>query len=76
MKSAAFDGRPVLASCRSARLITLSPPFSPSQRSGSGSHCGDRWPTHGSRTISLSMPVIRSANVRPARFVVDTPSPT
>ena len=76
MNSAAFDGRPVRASWRSARLMTCSPALSPSHRSGSGSHSGEWCPTHGRRVISLSVPVIRSASVRPARFVVETPSPT
>ena len=48
----------------------------PSHRSGSGSHCLERWLTHGSETRSVSRRRIRSARVRPARLVVVTPSPT
>ena len=43
------DGRPVLASARSAQLITCSPALAPSQRSGSVSQRGERCPTQGSR---------------------------
>ena len=35
-----------------------------------------RWFTQGSRVSSVSAPVSRSASVRPARFVVLSPSPT
>src|SRR5215472_6666881 len=74
--AAALDGLPVLDSIRSAQVITRNPALTPSQRNGSASHGGERWPTHGSRTRALSLPVIRSASVRPARLVVDSPSPT
>ena len=73
---ARFAGLPVRASLRSALDIRSRPPFTPSQRSGSGSHEREEWPTHGSRVSSLSCEVISCASVRPARFVVATPSPT
>ena len=46
------------------------------RRSGSGSQSLERWLTHGRWVRSVSAPVIRSARVRPARLVVETPSPT
>ena len=64
------------ASARSARAAAAATRRTPSQRSGSGSHRRERWPTHGSRVRSVSRPRIRSASVRPARFAVATPSPT
>ena len=64
------------ASARSIDSRARGRTFTPSQRSGSGSHSRRRWPTHGSRTRSVSRPRMRSAIVRPARFVVLTPSPT
>ena len=48
----------------------------PSQRSGSGSHLRLWWSTHGSDVKGVDAPVIKSASVRPATFVVETPSPT
>jgi len=48
----------------------------PSQRSGSGSHTRERWPTHGSRVRSVSRPRISSATVLPASAEHATPSPT
>ncbi len=41
-------GRPRRASVRSARRMVHSPALTPSQRSGSGSQRGERWPTQGS----------------------------
>ena len=70
------DGRPVRASCASASWPRAARRSTPSQRSGSGSHRRERWPTQGSRVSSLAVPVSRSASVRPARLVVATPSPT
>ena len=64
------------ASARSSDVTSMRVPLMPSQRSGSGSHCGDSWPTHGRCVMSVSRPRTRSASVRPARFVVETPSPT
>ena len=75
-RAARRDGRPVRASSASAAPIMRRPRLMPSQRSGSGSQRGERWPTQGSRTRSVSAPMIRSHSVRPARFVVPTPSPT
>ena len=69
-------GRSVLASARSARAAARRPRLTPVQRNGSGSHRGERWPTHGRAVIGELDPVIRSASVRPARLVVATPSPT
>ncbi len=69
-------GRPVRRSSASARAIARSPALMPSHRSGSGSQRGERWPTHGRCTSGVSRPSTRSASVRPARFVVPTPSPT
>jgi hypothetical protein len=69
-------GLPVRLSDRSAVDISSRPPFTPTQRSGSGSHERDVWPTHGSRVSPFSCEVISCASVRPARLVVDTPSPT
>ncbi len=69
-------GRRVSDSSVSARVMARRPALMPSQRSGSGSQAGERWPTHGSRTSSVSRPSTRSRRVRPARFVVATPSPT
>ena len=39
---AAREGRPLLASTRSAQNASRSAAFTPSQRSGSGSHAGER----------------------------------
>ena len=41
------DERPVRDSSRSAASIIRSPALAPIQRSGSGSHRGERWSTHG-----------------------------
>ena len=38
----------------SAQVIARSPALAPSQRSGSGSHRGERWPTHGRRVRAVS----------------------
>ena len=73
---ALLAGLPVRSSVRSELVISSRPPFTPSHLSGSGSHRRDVWPTHGSRVSSLSCDVISCASVRPARFVVATPSPT
>ena len=43
-------GRSVRASARSARAAARRPRLTPAHRSGSGSHRGERWPTHGSAT--------------------------
>ncbi|CAN5610599.1 hypothetical protein BH23CHL8_BH23CHL8_06470 [soil metagenome] len=48
----------------------------PSQRTGSGSQWGERWPTRGSSVRSLACPMMSSASVRPARFAAATPWPT
>jgi hypothetical protein len=66
-------GFPERASARSAPVRSRRPPFTPSQRSGSGSHERERWPTQGSEVSSLSLPVISWASVRPARFAVAEP---
>ena len=47
----------------------------PIHRRGSGSQSGDRWPTQGSRTRSVSASVIRSASVCPAALDEATPEP-
>ena len=76
MAPASRLGRPRRASLRSASFIVHSPALTPSQRRGSGSQRGERCPTQGSAVSGVSAPVMRSASVRPARLVVDTPSPT
>ena len=63
-------------SARSIDSTSLRERFTPTYRNGSRSHGGERCPTHGSRTRSVSRERTRSAIVRPARFVVLTPSPT
>ena len=69
------DSRPVRAS--EVRVpIARRPALTPSQRSGSGSQRGERWSTHGSGSARCPARGSRSASVRPARFVVPTPSPT
>jgi hypothetical protein len=73
---ARFAGLPVRLSDRSALDMRRRPAFTPSQRSGSGSHEREEWPTQGSRVSPFSCEVISCASVRPARFVVATPSPT
>ena len=55
------------------------PALMPSQRSGSGSQRRERWPTHGSRTRSVSRPSTRSAQgaagqVGGADAVADVPA--
>ena len=70
------EGRPVRDSRTSATCITRNPALTPSHRNGSDSHLGLSWPTHGKLTSSLGRSRIRSANVRPARLVQPTPSPT
>ena len=74
-RATTLGGR-VSRSSASASVIARSPALMPSQRSGSGSHDRERWPTHGSRVSSVSRPRTRSRRVRPARLVVLTPSPT
>ncbi len=72
--------RPDLASAASARRAAARAALTPIHRNGSGSHRRERWPTHGRRTSSWSrsssLSVMSAARVRPARFVVATPSPT
>ena len=56
----------------SARAAARRPRLTPSQRNGSGSHGRERWPDP--RQVARARcrgPRIRSASVRPARFVVD-----
>ena len=63
----------------SALEIARSAKFVASQRIGSGSHLGERWFTQGKLVRSpapIGAPVINSVNVRPAKLVVATPSPT
>src|SRR5680860_873987 len=74
--SARREGRPVLCSSASARPMTPSVRLTAIQRSGSGSHFRDLWLTQGRLVRSESVSVIKSARVRPARLVVETPSPT
>ena len=71
------DGRPVRSSSASAPVMTFSQALTPSQRSGSGSHRGDRWPTHGRRD-QVGVPLEHQVGEGPAGEVgrADTPSPT
>ena len=68
-------GRPVLSSTRSALDATAAIPRAPTNRSGSGSQRLLTWPTHGSVVSSLSIPLIRSASVRPPRLEATRPCP-
>ena len=73
---ATTDARPVRCSSASANAVATSPRLLPMKRSGSGSHRGERWPTHGNAVSTVDAPVIRSASVRPVMLVVLRPSPT
>src|SRR5690606_41370926 len=70
------DGRPVRRSTASAIGARARPRLMPIQRSGSGSHSRERWPTKGRRVRSVASPATRSARVRPARLDEATPWPT
>jgi hypothetical protein len=76
MRRAATDGRLVADSSASAIVIAASPRLAPAKRNGSRSHRGDLWFTQGSVLNAVGVSVISSARVRPARFVVLSPSPT
>jgi len=76
VRLARLADRPLCASAASALAIALRAALTPSQRNGSGSQSLDLWFTQGRRVSPVSSPLMRSRNVRPARLLVATPSPT
>lgn len=70
------EGLAPLASARSAAFKSLYIPRRPNQRSGSGSHLRKGRLTQGRQVSAVVLSKARSAKVRPARFEVETPTPT